>query len=172
MHVSICTHEEKSQSHSLIPRTPAGTAATSAFDRIACMRLISLSSASVRLALFSKAHSLTEAAGAKLGMPLTVPWPPHCCQGVKSAISPSRSKKGYGRDALIDGVELMVCLRRTSLAMLPPQLRKWSIYVQALCIKKKWTYVNFTPHRFEVRKMTASIMADDMSKPAEFAGKL
>lgn len=85
-------------------------------------------------------------------------------------MSPSRSKNGYGRDELIDGVESMVALRRTSLAILPPQLRIRQY--PRVSISIGCTYVNFTPHRFEVRNITASIIADDMSKPAELAGKL
>jgi hypothetical protein len=34
------------------------------------------------------------------------------------------------------------------------------------------TYVSFTPQRFVVRRMMASITSEDMSWPAELAGKL
>lgn len=56
-----------------MPRTPAGTAKTSAFDRIACILLASICSSEEISALFSNVQSLVDDAGAKFGMPLTVP---------------------------------------------------------------------------------------------------
>jgi hypothetical protein len=133
------------------------------------MRLASSLSSFDNSPLLSSAQSLIEAAGAKLGIPLTVPWPPHCIHGARSAMSPSRSRKGYGRVALMEGSALMVAERRTSLAMLPPHLFNGKL---RLTQYRSVSHVNLTPHRFDVCLMTASIMAEDMSRPAEFAGKL
>jgi hypothetical protein len=36
----------------------------------------------------------------------------------------------------------------------------------------EYTDVSLTPQRFGALRMTASMISDDMSKPAEFAGKL
>lgn len=35
-----------------------------------------------------------------------------------------------------------------------------------------YTYVSFTPQRFGALRITVSMTSDDMSCPAEFAGKL
>lgn len=105
-----------------MPRTPAGTAATSAFDKMRWILSASRASPSERLLLLRRFNSRMEAAGAKLGIPLTVPWPPHFIHGVRSEMRPSSRRKGLGRAETTDGSLWMNDARRTNLPTLPPQL--------------------------------------------------
>ena len=115
-------HPVTSIDNPLIARIPPGTAATSAFDKTAWMRILSIRSFEVRSAFEQSRQSLIVARGAKLGIPLTVPCPPIEHQGTRSAIRPSRKRKGKCREELSDGSRSSADFNRTSLAMLPPQL--------------------------------------------------
>lgn len=90
-----------------------------------------------------------DAAGAKFGMPLTVPWPPHVIHGVKSEISPSKRRNGNGRDVLTDGSLLIKEERRTSFETLPPQLRQ--TVISMLETMRKHGY-----HIYHVREFDAA----------------
>jgi hypothetical protein len=57
-----------------------------------------------------------------------------------------------------------------SFATLPPHL--WKHQHAAGWTRSDRTYVNFTPQRFDVRRIIVSITLDDMSRPAALAGKL
>ncbi|KAM3086987.1 hypothetical protein ACMFMF_000919 [Clarireedia jacksonii] len=153
-----------------MPRIPAGTASTSALDNIACSLAASVRSPSEGLGLLRSLHNFIVARGAKFGMPLTVPWPPEDTHGVKSAIKPSRSKNGYGRELFIVGSSLSAAVNRINFPILPPHLHE---LVRALLgFYHHPTYVSFTPQRFGALLITASITEEDMSWPAALAGKL
>lgn len=108
----------------LMPRIPTGTAATSALESTCCSLVASLTSSFVGDGLLQYFQSFIVAKGAKLGIPLTVPWPPQKTQGLRSAIRPSRNRNGKGRPWLRDGSSLIAVVSRMSLPMLPPHLQK------------------------------------------------
>ena len=116
----------------LMPRIPAGIAAMSALESTRCSLAASLISAFVGDGLLQSFQSFIVAKGAKLGMPLTVPWPPQKTQGLRSAMRPSRNRNGKGRPWLRDGSSLIAVVSRTSLPMLPPHLEK----VRRLIVKR------------------------------------
>lgn len=156
----------------LIPRIPAGTAATSAFERTACRWAASFFSLNVGEGSQRIFQSLIVARGAKFGIPLTVPWPPHDTQGVRSEISPSRKRNGNGRSNCNAKSPSTAALRRMSLLMLPPHLNFIMSASKQRARVTFSTHVSFTPHKFGALLMIASMTADDMSWPAAFAGKL
>lgn len=157
---------------SLIPRTPAGRAATSAAERTAWILSASIFSLPVRSGLLSSVHSLMTAAGAMLVTSLTVPWPPDRIQGVRSAMSPSRRRNGNRRVALMVESLLMVEDRRTSLPRLPPHLEIWVSVRSGRDSLCRSAHVRLTPQRFGAWRMMASTTDEDASWPAEFTGKL
>lgn len=154
-------------------RIPPGTAATSARARIPWILFASLSSASVGDDKFSSDQSLIEATGTKLGMPLTVPWPPHCIQGVRSAIRPSSKMNGNFRVSFIVVSSEIRAWRRISFPILPPHLLVISAAVQMVrVVEKLETHVNFTPHKLVVFFIIALMTSEDISWPPALEGKL
>ena len=153
----------------LMPRTPAGTARTSALDKADSNCDNSFASLGSRFDLLNSCQNLIVVFGAKLEIPLTVPSPSHPFQARRSAISPSKSKNGNGRDPSRDWSLESVDFKRISLPTLPGHLHSISNVVRSLF---RYTYVSLTPQRFFVRHMIASITSEDMSWPAELAGKL
>lgn len=128
----LSVHQKPSRIYSLIARIPPGTAAASARARIPWILFASLRSVSVANGKFSRYQSLIEAAGTKLGIPLTVPWPPHFIQGVISAIRPSSNKNGNFRVSFIVGSSEIRVSSRISFPMLPPHL-----FSSALLFKRR-----------------------------------
>ena len=120
------------QNNILMPRIPAGIVAMSAVESTRCSLAASLISAFVGDGLLQSFQSFIVAKGAKLGIPLTVPWPPQKTQGLRSAMRPSRNRNGKGRPWLRDGSLLIAVVSRTSLPMLPPHLEK----VRRLIVKR------------------------------------
>lgn len=158
---------------SLIARIPPGTAAASALDRIAWILVASFTSSFDGDDKFSKCQSFIEASGAKFGIPLTVPWPPHFIHGVRSAIRPSRRRKGNFLLLLMVESSDTAALRRISLPMLPPHLVE--IFIQrfrSALFNLESTHVNFTPQRLFAFRITESIISEDISWPPALAGKL
>jgi hypothetical protein len=119
--------------NSLMPRIPAGTASTSALDKIAWSLAASFRSPSEGFGLLRSLHNLIVARGAKFGMPLTVPWPPDETHGVRSAIRPSRSRNGYGRELFIVGSSLSAAFSRINFPILPPHLLQLVVVPSGFC---------------------------------------
>jgi len=115
-----------------MPRTPAGTAWTSALDKADSRYDNSSASFGSRLDLFSNCQNRIVAFGAKFEIPLTVPSPSHPFQARRSAISPSRSKNGNGRVSLRDWSLESVDFNRISLPTLPGHLHTISDNLHAL----------------------------------------